>query len=126
AALLAGLPETVPGSTVNRLCGSGLDAVSIAARSIISGEANVIVAGGVESMTRAPHVMLKADTRFQRAAQVADSTIGWRFVNAKLRELYGTDSMGETAENVASEFSIHRDRQDAFAHRSQMRAHAAI
>jgi acetyl-CoA acyltransferase len=128
AALLAGLPPEVPGATINRLCGSSLDAVGTAARAIRAGEAQLVVAGGVESMTRAPFVMAKADTAFSRSAQIEDTTIGWRFVNAKIKAQYGIDSMPETAENVAREFGIERAAQDAFALRSQQRwarAHAA-
>lgn len=126
AALLAGLPESVAGVTVNRLCGSGLDAVAMAARTIKAGEANVILAGGVESMTRAPMVMPKADTAFSRKAEIYDTTIGWRFVNHNIKESFGVDSMPETAENVAEDFGISRQDQDAFAQRSQLRAAAAI
>jgi 3-oxoadipyl-CoA thiolase len=122
ALLLAGLPETVSGETINRLCGSGLDAVSTAARAIASGEAELVIAGGVESMSRAPFVMGKAESAFQRTPEIHDSTIGWRFVNPKMCELYGTDSMPETGENVAREYAIEREAQDAFAYRSQMRA----
>lgn len=125
ATLLAGLPETVPGTTVNRLCGSGLDAVAIAARAIRVGEADLIVAGGVESMSRAPLVMPKAETAFSRKAEVYDTTIGWRFVNKAMHKAYGTDSMPETAENVAEDFDISREDQDAFALRSQQRAAAS-
>jgi len=125
ALLLAGLPETVPGATVNRLCGSGMDAVGIAARAIKAGEANLMIAGGVESMTRAPFVMPKAETAFSRSGQVYDTTIGWRFVNKLMQQQYGTDSMPETAENVAEEFQVSREDQDAFAYRSQQRASAA-
>jgi 3-oxoadipyl-CoA thiolase len=128
AALLAGLPESVPGSTINRLCGSSLDAIGTAARAIRAGEANLVIAGGVESMTRAPFVMAKADTAFSRAARIEDTTIGWRFVNPKMKAQHGIDSMPETAENVAREFGIARGDQDAFALRSQQRwaqAHAA-
>ncbi|RYB06785.1 3-oxoadipyl-CoA thiolase [Lichenibacterium ramalinae] len=125
AALLAGLPETVPGTTVNRLCGSGMDAVAIAARQIRTGEADLIVAGGVESMSRAPFVMPKAETAFSRQAEIHDTTIGWRFVNPAMRELWGVDSMPETGENVAEAFGISRADQDAFAARSQARAVAA-
>ena len=125
AALLAGLGEKAPGSTVNRLCGSGLDAVLIAARAIKAGEAELIVAGGVESMSRAPFVMGKAAEAFSRAAEMFDTTIGWRFVNPILKAQYGIDSMPETAENVAEEFGVSRADQDAFACRSQMRAAAA-
>jgi acetyl-CoA acyltransferase len=126
AALLAGLPESVAGVTVNRLCGSGLDAVAMAARAIKAGEANVILAGGVESMTRAPMVMPKADTAFSRKAEIYDTTIGWRFVNHNIKERFGVDSMPETAENIAEDFGISRQDQDAFAQRSQLRAAAAI
>ena len=126
AALIAGLPETVPGVTVNRLCASGLDAVAAAARRIACGEADLIVAGGVESMTRAPMVMPKADAAFSRRAEVYDTTIGWRFVNEALARQYGTDSMPETGENVAEEYQVSREDQDAFALRSQQRALAAI
>jgi acetyl-CoA acyltransferase len=128
AGLLAGLPVDVPGSTVNRLCGSSLDAVGIGARAIKAGEANLIIAGGVESMTRAPFVMGKADSAFSRAAKIEDTTIGWRFVNPLMKAKYGIDSMPETAENVAREFNVSRADQDAFAIRSQQRwaaAHAA-
>jgi len=125
AALLAGLPPSVPGSTINRLCGSSLDAVGGAARAIRAGEANLIVAGGVESMTRAPFVMGKADSAFSRTAKVEDTTIGWRFVNPRMKAQYGIDSMPETAENVAREFGIARGDQDAFALRSQQRWAAA-
>jgi len=126
--LLAGLPDSVPGATINRLCGSGLDAVNLAARAIRSGEAELVIAGGVESMTRAPFVMAKADSAFSRTARIEDTTIGWRFVNALMKARYGVDSMPETAENVAAEFNINRVDQDAFALRSQQRyarAHAA-
>jgi 3-oxoadipyl-CoA thiolase len=125
ALLLAGLPQQVPGSTINRLCGSGMDAVGIAARAIKSGEAGLMLAGGVESMSRAPFVMPKADGAFSRNNAVYDTTIGWRFVNPAMKQLYGTDSMPETAENVAAEFGIARADQDAFALRSQARASAA-
>ena len=125
AALLAGLPVEVPGTTVNRLCGSGMDAVAIAARQIKAGEADLIIAGGVESMSRAPFVMPKAETAFSRQAEIHDTTIGWRFVNPRMRELYGVDSMPETGENVAADFGISRADQDAFAVRSQSRAVAA-
>ncbi|MGN6651323.1 3-oxoadipyl-CoA thiolase [Trinickia sp.] len=125
AALLAGLPEGVPGSTVNRLCGSGLDALGIAARALKSGETRLMIAGGVESMSRAPFVMGKAESAFSRAAKIEDTTIGWRFVNPAMRAMYGVDSMPETAENVAFEFGIGREDQDAFALRSQQRAAAA-
>ncbi|MDA0237159.1 MAG: 3-oxoadipyl-CoA thiolase [Proteobacteria bacterium] len=126
ATLLSGLPSHVPGSTINRLCGSGLDAVSIAARSIKAGEQNLIVSGGVESMSRAPFVMPKAEVAFSRANQVFDTTIGWRFVNPIMRELYGIDSMPETAENVASQFNVNRADQDKFALSSQEKAAKAL
>jgi len=125
AALLAGLGEGVPGATVNRLCGSGLDAVSIAARAIKAGEAQLMIAGGVESMTRAPFVSGKAETAFARAPEIYDTTIGWRFVNPKMKAAFGIDSMPETAENVAAEFGVSRADQDAFAVRSQAKAAAA-
>jgi acetyl-CoA acyltransferase len=128
AALLAGLPAAVPANTINRLCGSSLDAVGMAARSIKAGEAELIIAGGVESMTRAPFVMGKADSAFSRAAKIEDTTLGWRFVNGKMKAQYGIDTMPETAENVAVEFGISRADQDALALRSQQRwaaAHAA-
>ncbi|HEY5929879.1 MAG TPA: 3-oxoadipyl-CoA thiolase [Burkholderiales bacterium] len=125
ALLLAGLPKEVPASTINRLCGSGMDAVGIAARAIKSGEAQFAIAGGVESMSRAPFVMPKADSAFSRANAVYDTTIGWRFVNSVMKQLYGTDSMPETAENVAAEFGVSRADQDAFALRSQAKASAA-
>jgi acetyl-CoA acyltransferase len=126
ALLLAGLPVDIPGSTVNRLCGSSMDAIGVAARAIKSGEASLLVAGGVESMSRAPFVMGKADSAFSRAAQIYDTTIGWRFVNPQMKAKYGVDSMPETAENVAVDFGISRADQDAFALRSQHRAVAAI
>jgi 3-oxoadipyl-CoA thiolase len=128
AGLLAGLPVEVPGNTINRLCGSSLDAVGIAARAIKSGEAQLVIAGGVESMTRAPFVMGKADSAFSRSAKIEDTTIGWRFVNPLMKAQYGIDSMPETAENVAEQWSVARADQDAFAIRSQQRwaaAHAA-
>ena len=125
ASLLAGLPDSVPGATVNRLCGSGLEALTCAARAIRTGEIDLAIAGGVESMSRAPFVMPKADTAFSRKAEIYDTTIGWRFVNKKMKELHGVDAMGETAENVAEEFQIGRDDQDAFALRSQQRTAAA-
>ena len=125
SALLAGLPDCVPGATINRLCGSGLDAVNLAARAIRTGEAELVIAGGVESMTRAPFVMGKADTAFSRTAKIEDTTIGWRFINPIMKEKYGVDSMPETAENVAEEFKISRADQDAFALRSQQRYAAA-
>ena len=120
--LLAGLPIAVPGNTINRLCGSGMDAIGYAARAIKSGETNVMIAGGVESMTRAPFVMGKADSAFSRNAQIFDTTIGWRFINPHMKALYGVDSMPETAENVATDFQIGREDQDAFALRSQSKA----
>ena len=122
SALLAGLPTDVPGSTINRLCGSGMDAVGTAARAIKAGEARLMIAGGVESMTRAPFVMPKADSAFSRAAKIEDTTIGWRFVNPLMKRQYGVDSMPETAENVAVEFGISRADQDAFALASQQKA----
>jgi 3-oxoadipyl-CoA thiolase len=125
AALLAGLPVEVPGITVNRLCASGLEAVAIAARSIKAGEADLTFAGGVESMSRAPFVMPKADAAFSRQAEIFDTTIGWRFINPLLKAQYGVDSMPETGENVAAEFAISREDQDKFALRSQHRAAAA-
>jgi len=125
ALLLAGLPTSVPGVTVNRLCGSGLEALTAAARAIRTGEAEMVIAGGVESMSRAPFVMPKADAAFSRSAKIEDTTIGWRFVNPKMKSEHGIDSMPETAENVAVEFQISRADQDAFAYRSQMRAKAA-
>ncbi|APH73875.1 3-oxoadipyl-CoA thiolase [Aquibium oceanicum] len=125
AALLAGLPTAVPGSTVNRLCGSGMDAVTIAARAIKAGEVEIMIAGGVESMSRAPFVMPKADTAFSRNAEIYDTTIGWRFVNPLMKKQYGVDSMPETGENVAADFKVSRADQDAFAVRSQEKAVAA-
>ena len=125
AVLLAGYPETVPGTTMNRLCGSGMDAVLAAARAIKAGEADLVIAGGVESMTRAPFVMPKAQQAFARQAEIHDTTIGWRFVNPLLKAQYGIDSMPETAENVAEDFAISRADQDAFALRSQQQAGAA-
>ncbi|RWA85810.1 3-oxoadipyl-CoA thiolase [Mesorhizobium sp.] len=125
ALLLAGLPQEIPGSTVNRLCGSGMDAVSIAARAIKAGEAELMIAGGVESMSRAPFVMPKADTAFSRNAEIYDTTIGWRFINPLMKKQYGVDSMPETGENVAEDFSVGRTDQDAFAVRSQDKAVAA-
>lgn len=125
ASLLAGLGEAVPGATINRLCGSGLDALAIAARAIRAGEAGMIIAGGVESMTRAPFVMPKAEAAFARRNTVYDTTIGWRFINARLKAEFGVDSMPETAENVAQDFSISREDQDRFAAESQHRAAAA-
>ena len=122
AALLAGLPMDVPGATLNRLCGSGLDAIATAARMIRSGEAELVLAGGVESMSRAPLVVSKSDSAFARDVQMFDTTIGWRFVNPLLKKQYGVDSMPETGENVAEQFGISRADQDAFALRSQQRA----
>jgi 3-oxoadipyl-CoA thiolase len=121
ALLLAGMPERTPGMTVNRLCASGLDAVVTAARAIAAGEADLMVAGGVESMTRSPFVMGKADSAFSRNAEIFDTTIGWRFVNPAMRKAYGVDAMPETAENVAADYQINRADQDAFAQRSQAR-----
>lgn len=121
ALLLAGLPETVPGTTINRLCGSSLDAIGVAARAIKSGETQLMIAGGVESMSRAPFVMGKAESAFSRAMKMEDTTIGWRFINAQMKARYGVDSMPETAENVATDFAISRADQDAFALRSQLR-----
>jgi 3-oxoadipyl-CoA thiolase len=125
ALLLAGLPKEIPASTINRLCGSGMDAVGIAARAIKSDEGEFVIAGGVESMSRSPFVMPKADTAFSRTNAVYDTTIGWRFVNPAMQKLYGIDSMPETAENVAAEFNVTRADQDAFALRSQAKASAA-
>jgi acetyl-CoA acyltransferase len=125
ALLLAGLPKEVPGATINRLCGSGMDATITAARAIKAGEAELIVAGGVESMSRAPFVMPKADTAFSRKAEIYDTTIGWRFVNPLMKKQYGIDSMPETGENVAEQFQVSRKDQDAFALRSQEKAVAA-
>ena len=122
SALLAGLPQEVPGSTVNRLCGSGMDAVGSAARAIASGDCALMLAGGVESMTRAPFVMGKAETAFARSAAIYDTTIGWRFPNPLMRQLYGTDAMPETAENVADDYAISRADQDLFAFHSQRKA----
>ena len=126
ALLLDGLPQEVPGATVNRLCGSSMDAIAIAARAIKSGEAELVIAGGVESMSRAPFVLAKAESAFSRGAKIEDTTIGWRFVNPLMKAKYGIDSMPETAENVAVEFNIARADQDTFALRSQQRAAAAI
>jgi acetyl-CoA acyltransferase len=125
AALLSGLPVSVSGATINRLCGSGLDALAITSRAVKLGEANLMIAGGVESMSRAPFVMPKAESPFSRQASIEDTTIGWRFINKQMKKMYGVDSMPETAENVAEAFQISRRDQDAFAHRSQMRAKAA-
>jgi acetyl-CoA acyltransferase len=121
ALLLAGIPKEVPGSTVNRLCGSSMDAVGVASRAIKSGETELMIAGGVESMSRAPFVMGKADTAFSRSAEIFDTTIGWRFVNPVMKSKYGVDSMPETAENVAEDFKVSREDQDAFAYRTQQR-----
>ncbi|MCS3602082.1 3-oxoadipyl-CoA thiolase [Buttiauxella sp. BIGb0471] len=121
ALLLAGLPETVPGSTINRLCGSSLDALGVAARAIKSGETHLMIAGGVESMSRAPFVMGKAESAFSRSMKMEDTTIGWRFINPLMKAQYGVDAMPETAENVATDFNINRAGQDAFALRSQLR-----
>ncbi|OQO99688.1 beta-ketoadipyl CoA thiolase [Geobacillus sp. 44C] len=127
AALLAGLPIEVAGTTVNRLCGSGLDAVNYAARAIMTGEAEIMIAGGTESMTRAPFVMAKPSSDFPRGnIEMFDTTIGWRFINPKMEEMYGTDSMPQTAENVAKRFGITREEQDEFAYESQMKAKKAI
>ncbi len=123
--LLAGLPVSVPGTTMNRLCGSGMDAVITAARAIMAGEADLIIAGGTESMSRAPFVLPKADSAFSRNAEIYDTTIGWRFVNPAMKAQYGVDSMPETGENVAQEFGVSREAQDAFAVRSQEKAVAA-
>lgn len=123
--LLAGLPVTVPGETVNRLCASGLSAVAGASRALKSGEGDFYIAGGVESMTRAPFVMSKGTTAFARDVQLFDTSLGWRFVNPKMKQMHGTDSMGETAENVAEQYGVSRDDQDAFALRSQQKAAAA-
>ncbi|ANM14063.1 MULTISPECIES: 3-oxoadipyl-CoA thiolase [unclassified Rhizobium] len=125
SALLAGLPIAVPGTTINRLCGSGMDAVITAARAIRAGEAELMIAGGVESMSRAPFVMPKAETAFSRAAEIHDTTIGWRFVNPLMKKQYGVDSMPETGENVAEDYHVSREDQDAFAVRSQAKAAAA-
>lgn len=125
SSLLAGLPYQVPATTVNRLCGSSMDALAIAARAIKAGEANLIIAGGVESMSRAPFVMGKSDKAFSRNQKLEDTTMGWRFINPKLDELYGTETMPKTAENVAEQFNINRADQDAFALRSQQRTNAA-
>ena len=119
------MPHSVGGTTINRLCGSGMDAVLVAARQIMAGEAEVMIAGGVESMSRAPFVMPKADTAFSRTAEIYDTTIGWRFINPKLQAAYGAESMPETGENVAKDFNISRTDQDAFALRSQQKAAAA-
>ncbi len=126
ALLLAGLPQSVPGTTVNRLCGSSVDAIAVAARAIKTGENSVVIAGGVESMSRAPFVMPKGDRAFSRSMKLEDTTIGWRFVNPLMKAQYGVDSMPETGENVAAEFGISREDQDAFAYRSQQRTAAAV
>ncbi|MCD1606786.1 3-oxoadipyl-CoA thiolase [Stutzerimonas kunmingensis] len=125
AALLAGLPDTIPGMTLNRLCASGMDAVGTAFRAIACGEMELAIAGGVESMSRAPYVMGKADTAFGRTQKIEDTTIGWRFINPKMKEMYGVDAMPQTADNVADEWQISRSDQDAFALRSQQRAAVA-
>src|ERR1700756_5014503 len=125
ALLLAGMSEEVPGTTVNRLCGSSMDAVAIAARAIKSGEADLIIAGGVESMSRAPFVLPKTESAFSRNTGIFDTTIGWRFVNPLMQKMYGSDSMPETGENVAEQFTVSRKDQDAFAFRSQQRWAAA-
>lgn len=125
ATLLAGLPVAVPGATLNRLCGSGMDAIGMAARTIKAGDSDLIIAGGVESMSRAPFVMPKADSAFSRTAEIYDTTIGWRFINPRLQENYGVDSMPETGENVAADFKVSRADQDLFALRSQQRTAAA-
>ena len=126
ALLLAGLPETVPGVTLNRLCGSGMDAVACASRAIKTGEQSIIIAGGVESMSRAPFVLGKATSAFSRQNMLEDTTMGWRFINPKMEELYGTDSMPETAENLATQFKISREDQDLFAYHSQQKAARAM
>lgn len=126
AVLLAGLPETLPGSTINRLCGSGLNAVGLAAQAIRAGEAELMIAGGAESMTRAPYVMGKAATAFDRAQMIEDTTMGWRFINPALRAAYGVDTMPQTAENVAEQWDVSREAQDAFALDSQTKAAAAL
>src|SRR6185295_14930182 len=125
ALLLAGLPVSVPGETVNRLCASGMTAVATAARAVRSGDGDVFIAGGVESMTRAPYAMSKAARPFARDIEIFDTSLGWRFVNPKMREMYGIDSMGQTAENVAEQFKVSRQDQDLFACRSQSKATAA-
>src|SRR5476649_2819805 len=125
SALLAGLPDGVPGSTINPLCGSGMDAIGVAARAIKSGEASLLVAGGVESMSRAPFVLGKAPSAFSRQADLQDTTIGWRFINPIMKKQYGVDSMPETAENVAVYYKVSRADQDAFAMRSQQKASRA-
>ncbi|MDP9802287.1 3-oxoadipyl-CoA thiolase [Acinetobacter calcoaceticus] len=125
SALLAGLPYQVPATTINRLCGSSLDAIAIAARAIKAGEANLVIAGGVESMSRAPYVMGKSDSAFGRSQKIEDTTMGWRFINPKLKELYGVDTMPQTAENVAEKFNVNRADQDQFALASQQRTASA-
>ncbi len=125
SSLLAGVPTSVPGATINRLCGSGMDAIAIASRMIKAGEADIVIAGGVESMSRAPFVMPKASTAFSRSAEIYDTTLGWRFVNKLMKKQYGIDSMPETGENVAEQFGVSREDQDAFALRSQEKAAAA-
>ncbi len=125
SALLAGLPYQVPATTINRLCGSSLDAIAIAARAIKAGEANLVIAGGVESMSRAPYVMGKSDNAFGRSQKIEDTTMGWRFINPKLKELYGVDTMPQTAENVAEQFNVNRADQDQFALVSQQRTASA-
>ncbi|MCV6587580.1 MAG: 3-oxoadipyl-CoA thiolase [Marinobacterium sp.] len=126
SSLLAGLPTSVPGTTLNRLCGSGIDAIGMAARSIKSGETELMIAGGCESMSRAPFVMGKAENAFSRSAEIFDTTIGWRFINKKMKAEFGVDTMPETAENVAEDFNINREDQDAFALRSQQKTGAAM
>src|SRR5436305_564548 len=126
ALLLAGIPQSVPGATINRLCASGMEAIGTAARAIVAGELDLAIAGGVESMSRAPFVMGKADSAFSRSAEIFDTTIGWRFINPLMKQQYGVDAMPETGENVAEEFQVSRADQDAFAIRSQQRAGAAI
>ncbi len=125
SALLAGLPNQVPATTVNRLCGSSLDAIAMAARAIKAGEANLIIAGGVESMSRAPFVMGKSESAYDRNQKIEDTTMGWRFINPKLKEMYGVETMPQTAENVAEQFNINRADQDLFALTSQQRTAAA-
>ena len=125
ASLLAGLPSSVPGVTINRLCGSGMEAIGMAGRMIQCGDAELIIAGGVESMSRAPFVMAKAETAFSRKTEIYDTTIGWRFINKKLAKAYGVDAMIETAENLVVEYAISREDQDKFAHNSQLKAHMA-
>src|SRR5712692_8255052 len=126
ALLLAGLPMEVPGSTVNRLCGSSMDAIAVASRAIKSGEADLVIAGGVESMSRAPFVVAKADSAYSRSIKMEDTTLGWRFINPMMKAKYGAESMPETGENVAEEFHIGRKDQDLFALRSQQRAAEAL